>query len=206
MSHAEPMSFRAHAPIVPVTARGAATRRKLLSAAELEFGDKGFHSASVSSITLRAGVGQGTFYLYFRTKEEIFVTLVQEIGRALRQHSAETLARCAGSAETERACVDSFIEFAKRHPGRLRIVQEAQFVDEPVFRDYYASLAATYGKSLSRARGGADSEPGEASAWAIMGIGHFIAMRYCLWQGQPPEAPMLAQAMRLLSHSTPAMN
>src|ERR1700757_502104 len=71
--------------LVPVTARGEATRRKLLSAAEEEFGGKGFHAASVSSITTRAGVGQGTFYLYFHSKEEIFVTLVRDIGRKLRK-------------------------------------------------------------------------------------------------------------------------
>ena len=69
-------------PIIPATARGEATRRKLLDAAEKEFGGKGFHAASVSSITTRADVGQGTFYLYFHSKEEIFVTLVRDIGPA----------------------------------------------------------------------------------------------------------------------------
>jgi len=49
--------------LVPATARGEATRRKLLAAAEIEFGARGFHAASVSSITTRADVGQGTFYL-----------------------------------------------------------------------------------------------------------------------------------------------
>ena len=47
--------------IVPATARGEATRRKLLDSAEKEFGEKGYHAASVSSITTRADVGQGTF-------------------------------------------------------------------------------------------------------------------------------------------------
>ena len=43
----------------PLTARGEATRRRILNAAEIEFGEKGFHLASVSSITTRASVGQG---------------------------------------------------------------------------------------------------------------------------------------------------
>ena len=45
------------APLIPATARGEATRRKLINAAEDEFGSKGFHLASVSSVTQRAGVG-----------------------------------------------------------------------------------------------------------------------------------------------------
>lgn len=77
--------------LVPVTARGEATRRKLLSAAEIEIGEKGFHVASVSSITTRADVGQGTFYLYFHSKDEIFLTLIRDIGRRLRKHMAQAI-------------------------------------------------------------------------------------------------------------------
>jgi AcrR family transcriptional regulator len=35
----------------PKTARGKRTREKLLRAAEIEFGEKGFHEAAVSGIT-----------------------------------------------------------------------------------------------------------------------------------------------------------
>ena len=44
---------------VPRTERGRRTLRKLLDAAAEEFGEKGFHEASVSSITRRAGVALG---------------------------------------------------------------------------------------------------------------------------------------------------
>ncbi len=39
---------------VPRTERGRRTLRKLLDASATEFGEKGFHEASVSSITRRA--------------------------------------------------------------------------------------------------------------------------------------------------------
>ncbi|MGH8506088.1 MAG: TetR/AcrR family transcriptional regulator [Stenotrophobium sp.] len=207
MSYAGPVPLKLPARIVPVTARGEATRRKLLSAAALEFGEKGFHLASVSSITLRAGVGQGTFYLYFRTKEEVFITLVQDIGGSLCKHTAQTLAHCTGKLAVEQASVESFIDFAQRHPGSLRIVQEAQFVDEPAYRDYHASLAKIYGGALSRVSGaGGTHEAGDSDAdvqaWALTGVCHFIAMRYCLWPGQPPAPQVLAQVMRMIGAAT----
>src|SRR2546429_8281777 len=68
----------------PSTPRGEATRRRVLEAAEQVFGDKGYHDASVTEITRAAGVAQGTFYLYFRGKKEIFLDLVGELGRGLR--------------------------------------------------------------------------------------------------------------------------
>ncbi|HEX4871214.1 MAG TPA: TetR/AcrR family transcriptional regulator [Nevskiaceae bacterium] len=201
--HDEEMDAKSHPPklLVPATARGEATRRKLLAAAEEEFGHKGFHSASVSSITLRAGVGQGTFYLYFHSKEEIFVTLVREIGHALRKHMADAVRGATDRLHSERLGLDAFLEFASAHPGLYRIVQESQFVDETVFREYYERLAQGYSKALEAAAADGQISPGDAEtrAWAIMGIGHFLGQRYCLWQGQRPEPAVMDEVMRFIS-------
>src|ERR1043166_1864284 len=130
---------------IPATARGEATRGKLLEAAEAEFGGKGFHGASVSSITTRANIGQGTFYLYFRSKEEIFSVLVRELGHALRAHLAKDVAGDSRNRmQVERRGVEGFLHFTLEHTGVYRIVQEAQFVDEAAFRDYYQQLAQRY--------------------------------------------------------------
>ena len=188
--------------LVPVTARGEATRRKLLSAAETEFGSKGFHAASVSSITSAAGVGQGTFYLYFHSKEEIFVTLVRDIGRTLRRHMGAATAARVGRLEAERRSLLGFLEFAHEHPGLYRIVQESQFVDEAVFREYYERLAKNYSDSLSEAVQRGEIAPGDAEtrAWALMGIGHFLGMHWCLWQGKLPDNGVLDEVMRMVTH------
>ena len=68
----------------PKTARGKQTREKLLRAAEIEFGEKGFHAAAISGITYRAGVALGTFYTYFESKEEIFQALVSYMSHHTR--------------------------------------------------------------------------------------------------------------------------
>ncbi|HVT35533.1 MAG TPA: TetR/AcrR family transcriptional regulator [Nevskiaceae bacterium] len=191
-----PMSST-HAPIVPATARGEATRRKLLDAAEKEFGGKGFHAASVSSITTRADVGQGTFYLYFHSKEEIFVTLVRDIGHALRKHMAEAVGKATPRMAAERAGLEAFLEFAQQHPGLYRIVQECQFVDEGAFREYYQRLASGYTQAIEAATARSELSPGNAElrAWSIMGIGHFIGMRHCLWEGKAPDAAQMDDLM-----------
>ena len=175
-------------PLVPATPRGEATRRKLLAASEEEFGSKGFHVASVSSITTRAGVGQGTFYLYFRTKEEVFVTLVREIGRNLRRAMREGAQGQGKRLDAERRGMDAFFAFACKHPGLYRIVQESQFVDEGVFREYYERIASGYAEDLVAAQRRGELAPGNAEvrAWSLMGMGHFIGMRWCIWTGEAP--------------------
>ncbi|HET7797481.1 MAG TPA: TetR/AcrR family transcriptional regulator [Nevskia sp.] len=188
--------------LVPVTARGEATRRKLLSAAEIEIGEKGFHVASVSSITTRADVGQGTFYLYFHSKDEIFLTLVRDIGRRLRKHMAQAIDGIDDRLAAERRALEAFFEFAQAHPGLYRIVQESQFVDDAIFREYYERLAAGYAEDLDEATAKGQLSAGDsvARAWSIMGIGHFIGMRWCLWQGRVPDAAMIDSLMDFISH------
>lgn len=187
--------------LVPVTARGEATRRKLLAAAEIEFGDKGFHAASVSSITTRADVGQGTFYLYFNTKEEIFINLVREIGRTLRKEMGVAIEDAVDRLDAERRGLEAFFNFTTEHTGLYRIVQEAQFVEEPVFREYYERLAKGYAEDLAAAakRGEISVGDAETRAWSIMGIGHFIGMRWCLWQRAVPPKKVVDEVMRLVT-------
>lgn len=188
--------------LVPVTARGEATRRKLLAAAEVEIGEKGFHAASVSSITTRADVGQGTFYLYFHSKEEIFVTLVRDIGHMLRKHMGIAVTNAKDRMHAERLGLEAFFQFAQAHPGLYRIVQESQFVDESVFREYYERLAQGYADDLREAATAGEVTPGDAivRAWAIMGIGHFIGMRWCLWQKEVPSREIVDQVMNLIAN------
>ena len=54
------------------------TKRRLVSAAVDVFDENGFQKARVSDIVSRAGVAQGTFYLYFKSKEEIFLYICSE--------------------------------------------------------------------------------------------------------------------------------
>ena len=77
---------------VPRTARGTRTRAKLLEAAEQVFAESGYSEASIVRITEAAGVAQGTFYLYFSSKLEIFEELVEDLNRRVRHAMTEAAA------------------------------------------------------------------------------------------------------------------
>ena len=75
----------------PRTDRGRKTLRKLLDAAAIEFGERGFHEASISGITRRAGTALGSFYTYFDSKDEIFTALVRDMSSAVARHAAAAI-------------------------------------------------------------------------------------------------------------------
>ena len=190
------------AVLKPVTARGEATRRRLLNAAEQEFGAKGYHGASVSSITQRADIAQGTFYLYFHSKEEMFVTLVRDIGHQLRAHSTQAIGQARNRLEAERLGLEAFLQFTAKHRGLYRIVQESQFVDPQIFREYYEKLAEGYAVALASAARKGELAEGDAEtrAWAMMGIGHFLGLKWCLWQKKQPPQEVLDEVMGFITH------
>jgi AcrR family transcriptional regulator len=52
-------------------------REEIISAALKIFGNKGFAATRAEDIANQAGIGKGTIYLYFRSKEDIYVAAVQ---------------------------------------------------------------------------------------------------------------------------------
>jgi len=174
----------------PRTARGEETRRRLLQAAERVFSESGYHEASVSRITDRAGVGQGTFYLYFDSKLDLFNELVADLNHRVRQAMSEGAARATSRLEAEREGFAAFFRFTAEHPALYRIVREAELVSPDALRLHYTRIVEGYIDGLRDAAD--DGEIGDidptVAAWALMGIGEMIGMRWVLW-GDPDAEP-----------------
>jgi len=177
----------------PTTARGEATRKRILDAAENEFGENGFARTSVASIVNRAGVAQGTFYLYFPSKDDVLRQLVRDMGRRLRRALSEATKGLTHRMDVERAGLDAFINFALENQNLYRVVMESQFVDESIYREYYRTLANAYAERLTEAQQKHEIRSGhaEAQAWALMGVAHFLGLRYAIWDKRPPPPEVL---------------
>lgn len=57
----------------------AETRRKLIAAAKKVIGEKGLVNTSIEEITEACGVSKGTFYTYFKRKEDIVFELSRDV-------------------------------------------------------------------------------------------------------------------------------
>src|SRR5690242_17688153 len=131
----------APAPLAPVTARGEATRRRILDAAEDVFGEMGYYEAGVSEITRRAGVAQGTFYIYFHTKREIFEQLIFDLGERLRAASSAAIVGVEDRLEAERRGFAAFFAFVAEHRLLYRIVRDAAMVAPEAAYAYYSRIS-----------------------------------------------------------------
>jgi AcrR family transcriptional regulator len=184
------------------TARGEKTRTKLLEAASKEFGELGFHAASISSITQSAGVALGTFYVYFDGKETIFRALVEHMSHLTRAWIADRVSRTANRLEAERQGLQAFLEFARAHKDLYRIVMEAQFVADDAYRRYYDVFADAYRRNLdeAQARGEIREGQNEERAWALMGMSVFLGLRYAVWDDKRSAEEIAAAVTDLTEH------
>jgi AcrR family transcriptional regulator len=168
---------------LPRTARGTRTRAKLVEAAERVFAEVGYPEASIVRITDEAGVGQGTFYLYFDSKLEVFNEVVEDLNRRVRHAMTSAAVRAPNRAESERAGFRAFFTFTAEHPALYRIVRQAEFVSPGALRLHYTRIVDGYIQGLREARGAGEIgaiDP-TVAAWALMGIGEMIGMRWVLW-------------------------
>ena len=187
---------------VPRTERGRRTLRKLLDAAAAEFAESGFHEASISGITRRAGVALGTFYTYYDSKDAIFRALVGDMSEAVGAAARDAIEPDMDPLAVEQAALLAFLEFAAEHKEVYRIIDEAEFVDPDSYRAHYERIADRIEQRL-KAGGRAEdlrADLGEPEAWAVMGINVFLGLRYAIWakDGDPDAATVAAAANRLL--------
>jgi AcrR family transcriptional regulator len=167
----------------PRTARGEKTLRRLLEAAAIEFGARGYHDAAITGITQRAGVALGTFYTYFESKEEVFRALVRDMSRGVRHHVAEAVKGAPDRLAAERIGLAAFIAFVREHRELYRIIEESQFVAADAYREHYLTFVDGYRRNLAAAsaRGEIVDGEDETRAWSLIGMSVFLGMRYGVW-------------------------
>ena len=150
-----------------------------------------------------AGVAAGTFYLYFDSKKAIFDELVRDLNRRVRHAMKEGSSQGTTRLESELLGFEAYFRFTSEHPALYRIIRQAEFVSPEMLRYHYDRLSEGYidgaaRSDRSRARS-ARSTP-RSTAYALMGLGELIGMRWILWgDGKPmPDASSSNELERII--------
>jgi AcrR family transcriptional regulator len=85
---------------MPRVVNREARRAAIVTAAAAAFAERGVAKTAVSDIVKAAGVAQGTFYLYFETKEDVILAVVERMAEAIFDGIAAQVR--AGSSAVDR--------------------------------------------------------------------------------------------------------
>jgi len=113
---------RSHSPVN--LERKAKTRAALLSAAKESFSEKGYHHSSVPDIVQRAKLGHGTFYFYFKDREDIFFALAEKLSESMRVYISPLVKGEEDPTRRLDVFIKSYFEAVFRQPDLFKIVYQ----------------------------------------------------------------------------------
>jgi AcrR family transcriptional regulator len=171
----------------------------LLKAAAEVVGEVGYANASIALITQQAGVGQGTFYNYFSSRQEILDELLPNLGANMTAHIRKYALGGHSFAELEDRSFRGFFSFLRETPQFLRILNGAEMFAEAGYRKHFENVAKKYTRFLQHSLQEGDfpgykAEELEVIVFMLMAARSYLAMRYVLGAGEQSALPeMVAQ-------------
>lgn len=131
-----------------MTARGQATRAKLLTAACDVFVERGFAATRMGDVASAAGVAHGTVYTYFDTKQDVLLGVLRAVSRDMRAAMAPL--RVSDAIPRVQAMIHRYLTAYRANASILRVAGEAAAADERIAgllvelrRAHVARVAAT---------------------------------------------------------------
>ena len=98
-------------------------RARLLEVAIGLFGKHGYHATTVPMIVKGSGGSTGSFYFYFRNKEDVFAAALEEFGKKIAE-ALNSAIDAAGESQARRmrAAVERLVLFMAENPDEARIL------------------------------------------------------------------------------------
>jgi len=97
-----------------------ATRDRLLTAARSLFVSRGYHLTRSQDIARLAGLGHGTFYLYFANKQACFLAFAAATKEELDQFLQSRVSGADGLETYFSALIDGLLDYGTENPGVLQ--------------------------------------------------------------------------------------
>jgi AcrR family transcriptional regulator len=128
--------------------QAAATQEQLLAAAREVFEEKGYAATTVGAITAAANTAHGTFYLYFRNKEDAFSSVMEAVTAELYQEAGARWAKGDAYASIETS-IRGFLEVFVAHRGLWRCLLEGSFAN-PVIEAMWLGIRQRFVDRIER--------------------------------------------------------
>ncbi|WP_159915668.1 TetR/AcrR family transcriptional regulator [Pantoea sp. 18069] len=130
--------------------RAESLRLKILAAAAKVVGEHGYAEASIGRITESADIAQGTFYLYFESRQALFDVLLPHVGLDMVHFIGRKVKGAGSFYAVEEQGFRAFFEYLRLNPGFFRVLNEAEVAAPVAHAAHMKLLAERHVKSLQR--------------------------------------------------------
>lgn len=169
-------------------------RRRIIDAAVEVFAEKGFFGARVSEIAEVAGVADGTIYLYFKSKDDLLISLFEEKMAEILDRLSQMLTGLDDPEEKLRRYIVGHLQLAADQPELMQVLtvelrQSARFIKEyspKAFARYLAVIGSILEEGQKKGIFRRDLEPGVFRR-ALFGAIDEIALEWVLRAREAPH-------------------
>ena len=169
-------------------------RAEIFDAAAKVIDEHGYAGASISRITEMAGIAQGTFYLYFQSRQDLFDELLPYAGTKMLDFIREHVRGSKDLYEMEERGFRAFFEYMNANKGFIRILNEAETNAPKAHRTHFKILTDRYVRALDRWRRQGmiqnfDREELVTICYIMMSARSYLYMRYVKMDGKRKRVP-----------------
>ncbi len=111
-------------------------RQAILSAAEKRFAREGYHATLLDAIAEDVEISKGTIYLYFKNKEDLFFSLIDEKITQYFSHLVDCINKTDSLEHLVQTLVNEAVEHFQRNHHLIRLVMSEQVkFESPLHRN-----------------------------------------------------------------------
>jgi TetR/AcrR family fatty acid metabolism transcriptional regulator len=134
--------------------------QQIIEAAMRVFAREGYYNSRVSDIAREAGIAAGTIYLYFKTKDDILVTLFRDKMAEFVSELRKAIAGEADAASKVRQLVSLHFSMLEENPDLAEVVQVELRQGQKFFRGassqeigaYFALIGSVLEEGVAQGR------------------------------------------------------
>lgn len=108
----------------PKSAKSAATRARIIAAAISVLNGKNYQECVIDDIAAAAGTAKGTVYLYFKSKEELYYSILFELIAGMRELVAEVDHATLACGAQMRLLVHRMFDFIQERGHLMMVMRE----------------------------------------------------------------------------------
>jgi len=165
---------------------GGDKRARILVAAERIFAKHGFFAARVTEIAKEAGVADGTIYLYFKSKDDLLISLFESRMKQVNEELEAAIAKEPPPRQLH-AFIRTYLQLVHDEPAAAEVLtielrQSSKFMKEyenPQFADFLRLLGGII--AAAQDKGELESSiPAHVAARMIFGVLDELALAWVL--------------------------
>ncbi len=158
---------------------GPERKRQLLAVARRVLAKNGYHETTMSEIAAAAGVTKPVLYQHYRSKRDLYRTVLEDVGARLESTVIEAAVDTNSPRERAEAGIRAYAEFVEEDLDGFRLLFSGANRQDPE----WAALTSSVERSLARAIASLIDVPAiapirrQTMAYGVMGLAEAM-MRY----------------------------